>query len=131
MLSLNHIASALMNKCSLFSKIFGDINTLKKQYESIFVRKAIEALKNEILCDDEKDCFGHGVCSMMNNQKTCQCSTGYDGFFCTWTSKMYKKITKWVDNVLKILSKIGDKKEDIIPVITAISDTSILIDVLP
>jgi hypothetical protein len=36
-----------------------------------------------------------------------------------------------VGDVLKILSRIGNKKEDIIPVLTAISDTSILIDYLP
>jgi hypothetical protein len=51
----------------LFSTVFGDIEALKEQYNSIFVRKAYESLTNEIQCNDEKDCFSHGTCQLVNN----------------------------------------------------------------
>ena len=58
------------------------------------------------------------------------CDTSAEGFFCTWTPPMYKKIQKWVQDVLTLVSRIGNKKEDLFPAITAVSDTSMLIDVL-
>ena len=85
-------AQILERRCSLFAKVFGDINELKKKYNQIIQRKAYESMTKEVLCDDAKDCFGQGVCSIKFELKQCECKKGFKGIFCTWTDEMYAKI---------------------------------------